>query len=79
MTSILWASFYLAWFASEVLIAVATRTGNGGGKVRDRGSKQDDQEAGAGSVLIAARVSARKAVGTLENVENLFVALERRN
>lgn len=30
---------YWAWFASEVVIAVATRTGKSGGKVRDRGSQ----------------------------------------
>ncbi len=39
MRSILWASLYWAWFASEVVIAVATRTGKSGGKVRDRGSQ----------------------------------------
>jgi protein-S-isoprenylcysteine O-methyltransferase Ste14 len=39
MTAILWRSFYWAWVASEVVIAVATRTGRSGGKVRDRGSQ----------------------------------------
>src|ERR1700756_5072835 len=39
MTTILWTSFYWAWVASEVLIAVATRTGKSGGKVRDHGSQ----------------------------------------
>jgi protein-S-isoprenylcysteine O-methyltransferase Ste14 len=39
MTAILWGSFYWAWVASEVVIAVATRTGRSGGKVRDRGSQ----------------------------------------
>jgi len=39
MTAILWTSFYWAWVASEVVIAVATRTGKGGGKVSDRGSQ----------------------------------------
>jgi protein-S-isoprenylcysteine O-methyltransferase Ste14 len=39
MTTILWTSFYWAWVASEVLIAVATRTRKSAGKVRDRGSQ----------------------------------------
>jgi protein-S-isoprenylcysteine O-methyltransferase Ste14 len=39
MTAILWTSFCWAWVASEVLIAVATRTGKSGGKIRDRGSQ----------------------------------------
>jgi len=39
MTAILWTSFYWAWVASEVVIAVATRTGKSGGQVRDRGSQ----------------------------------------
>lgn len=39
MTAILWTAFYWAWVASEVLIAVATRTGISGGKIRDRGSQ----------------------------------------
>jgi protein-S-isoprenylcysteine O-methyltransferase Ste14 len=39
MAAILWTSFCWAWVASEVLIAIATRTGKGGGKVRDRGSQ----------------------------------------
>src|SRR5258708_14255036 len=39
MTAILWTSFYWAWVASEVVIAVATRTGKSGGKIRDRGSQ----------------------------------------
>ncbi len=39
MTAVLWTSFYWAWVASEVVIAVATRTGKSGGKLRDRGSQ----------------------------------------
>src|SRR6267154_6900696 len=39
MTTILWTSFYWAWVASEVVIAVATRTGKNGGKIRDAGSQ----------------------------------------
>lgn len=39
MTAILWTSSYWAWVASEVAIAVATRTGKSGGKMRDRGSQ----------------------------------------
>jgi protein-S-isoprenylcysteine O-methyltransferase Ste14 len=39
MTAILWTSFYWAWVASEVVIAVATRTGISSGKIRDRGSQ----------------------------------------
>ena len=39
MTAVLWTSFYWAWVASEVVIAVATRTGISGGKIRDRGSQ----------------------------------------
>src|SRR5258708_29243359 len=39
MTANLWTSFYWAWVASEVVIAVATRTGKSGGKIRDRGSQ----------------------------------------
>src|SRR5258708_35179506 len=39
MTAILWTSFYWSWVASEVVIAVATRTGKSGGKVSDRGSQ----------------------------------------
>ncbi len=37
MTAILWTSFYWAWVASEVVIAVATRTGKSGGKIRELG------------------------------------------
>jgi protein-S-isoprenylcysteine O-methyltransferase Ste14 len=36
--SILWKVFYYAWFASEIYIAVATRTRRGTGQVRDRGT-----------------------------------------
>jgi protein-S-isoprenylcysteine O-methyltransferase Ste14 len=39
MTAILWTSFYWAWVASEVVIAVVTRTEISGGKIRDRGSQ----------------------------------------
>ncbi len=39
MLSILWTILFFAWFASELLIAVATRTSDSGGKVRDRGSQ----------------------------------------
>jgi protein-S-isoprenylcysteine O-methyltransferase Ste14 len=39
MTAILWTSVYWAWVACEVVIAVATRTGKSGGKIRDRGSQ----------------------------------------
>ena len=39
MTAILWTSVYWAWVAFEVVIAVATRTGKSGGKIRDRGSQ----------------------------------------
>ena len=39
MTAILWTSSYWAWVASEVVIAIATRTGKSGGKIRDRGSQ----------------------------------------
>jgi hypothetical protein len=39
MTAILWTSSYWAWLASEVVIAVATRTGKSAGKIRDRGSQ----------------------------------------
>jgi protein-S-isoprenylcysteine O-methyltransferase Ste14 len=37
--STLWTWLYWAWVASEVLIAVATRTRHGGGEVRDRGTQ----------------------------------------
>jgi protein-S-isoprenylcysteine O-methyltransferase Ste14 len=37
--SALWTWLYWAWVASEVLIAVATRTRRGGGEVRDRGTQ----------------------------------------
>lgn len=36
--SILWQCFYWTWFASEVFIAIATRTRNTTGNVRDRGT-----------------------------------------
>jgi protein-S-isoprenylcysteine O-methyltransferase Ste14 len=36
--SLLWQILFYGWTASEILIAVATRTGKSGGKVRDRGS-----------------------------------------
>lgn len=36
--SILWKIFYYAWFASEIYIAIATRTRRGTGNVRDRGT-----------------------------------------
>jgi protein-S-isoprenylcysteine O-methyltransferase Ste14 len=39
MTAILWTAFYWAWVASEVVVAIATRTGKSGGKIRDRGSQ----------------------------------------
>jgi protein-S-isoprenylcysteine O-methyltransferase Ste14 len=34
-----WTWLYSAWVASEVLIAIATRTRRGGGEVRDRGTQ----------------------------------------
>jgi len=34
----LWLPLYLIWIASEVLIAIITRTKQGGGDVRDRGT-----------------------------------------
>ena len=37
--SILWTWLYWAWVASEVLIAIATRTRHGRGEVRDRGTQ----------------------------------------
>jgi protein-S-isoprenylcysteine O-methyltransferase Ste14 len=37
--SALWTWLYWAWVASEVLIAIATRTRRGGGEVRDRGTQ----------------------------------------
>jgi len=36
--SLLWDYLLYGWTASEIVIAVATRTGKDGGKVRDRGS-----------------------------------------
>ena len=36
--SILWPVFFYAWLASEIYIAIATRTRHGSGKVRDRGT-----------------------------------------
>jgi len=33
-----WKALYLAWFASEIYIAIATRTRGGSGKVSDRGT-----------------------------------------
>lgn len=38
MLSMIWTALYWFWVASEVVIAVATRTRRGTGKVRDRGS-----------------------------------------
>ena len=38
MISLLWQLLYWGWVASEVLVAVVTRTRRGGGNVRDRGS-----------------------------------------
>jgi protein-S-isoprenylcysteine O-methyltransferase len=35
---LLWAILFYGWTASEIVIAVATRTRQSGGKVRDRGS-----------------------------------------
>jgi protein-S-isoprenylcysteine O-methyltransferase Ste14 len=37
--SALWTWLYWAWVASEVLIAIATRTRHGGGEVKDRGTQ----------------------------------------
>jgi protein-S-isoprenylcysteine O-methyltransferase Ste14 len=39
MLSILWTFLFYAWFASEMVIAVAMRTRHSTGKVRDRGSQ----------------------------------------
>jgi hypothetical protein len=36
--SLLWTILFYGWTASEIIIAVATRTRRSGGKVRDRGS-----------------------------------------
>jgi protein-S-isoprenylcysteine O-methyltransferase Ste14 len=36
--SLLWRILFYGWTASEILLAVATRTRRSGGKVRDRGS-----------------------------------------
>ena len=36
--SAIWKIFYYAWLASEIYIAIATRTRSGNGKVRDRGT-----------------------------------------
>jgi protein-S-isoprenylcysteine O-methyltransferase Ste14 len=36
--SIIWKIFYYGWFASEIYIAVATRTRRGSGNVRDKGT-----------------------------------------
>ena len=36
--SLLWQILFYGWTASEIFIAVLTRTGKSGGKVRDRGS-----------------------------------------
>jgi protein-S-isoprenylcysteine O-methyltransferase Ste14 len=36
--SIFWQIFYFSWFASEIYIAIATRTRRGTGNVRDRGT-----------------------------------------
>ena len=37
-TSLLWQDLFYGWTASEICIAIVTRTGRGGGKVLDRGS-----------------------------------------
>jgi protein-S-isoprenylcysteine O-methyltransferase Ste14 len=37
--SVMWHVLFWGWFASEVYIAVTTRTQRGGGSVRDRGSQ----------------------------------------
>ena len=37
--SLVWQVLYWGWVASEIIIAVATRTGRGGGNVQDRGSQ----------------------------------------
>jgi protein-S-isoprenylcysteine O-methyltransferase Ste14 len=39
MLSILWTCLYYGWIVSEIVIAVAARTGRSGGKDRDRGSQ----------------------------------------
>ena len=36
--SLLWKLLYWGWFASEVVVAIATRTRQRTGKVQDRGS-----------------------------------------
>ena len=36
--STLWKVFFYGWFASEVYIAIVTRTRRGAGKIRDRGT-----------------------------------------
>ncbi|HEY1805308.1 MAG TPA: hypothetical protein VGG45_12615, partial [Terracidiphilus sp.] len=36
--SLLWQIVYYAWFASELAIAIVTRTGKSGGKRQDRGT-----------------------------------------
>jgi protein-S-isoprenylcysteine O-methyltransferase Ste14 len=36
--STLWQVFYYSWLASEIYIAIATRTRSGSGRVRDRGT-----------------------------------------
>jgi protein-S-isoprenylcysteine O-methyltransferase Ste14 len=39
MLSLAWQILYWSWFASEVVIAIATRTRQSTGRVRDRGSQ----------------------------------------
>ena len=39
MISMIWQILFYGWTASEIYIAVATRTGKSGGKERDRGSQ----------------------------------------
>jgi protein-S-isoprenylcysteine O-methyltransferase Ste14 len=36
--ALLWRFFYFAWFGSEIVIAIATRTRHSSGNVRDRGT-----------------------------------------
>jgi protein-S-isoprenylcysteine O-methyltransferase Ste14 len=38
-TSTLWTWLYWGWVASEVVIAIATRTRQGGGEIKDRGTQ----------------------------------------
>jgi protein-S-isoprenylcysteine O-methyltransferase Ste14 len=39
MVSIVWTCLFYAWFVGEIVIAIATRTRQNSGKVRDRGSQ----------------------------------------